>query len=163
MKKIIPYIVVIAITAGVAYMGVKQMMTIDRTVIKMKIAEDITVEDAIESMKLRANVLNMKLVAELPLSKQIESMGVETSRMEIYQFCNPLTAKKMVDYDINFAAYLPCRIAVVEDADGVNWLVMMDLDLILQMTELSPELEKEAISVRDGLNEIMRAGANGEL
>lgn len=163
MKNIITYLLLIVISAGATYLSMSQMMNIDRTVIKMKIAEDVSIDDAIDSMRLRANNLNMKLVAEMPLSKQVEAMGIETRRMDIYQFCNPLTAKKMVDFDINFAAYLPCRIAVVEDANGENWLVMMDLNLILEMSKLSPELEEEAIKVRDNLNEIMRAGANGEL
>lgn len=163
MKNIIIYLVLMAIAAGATFIGMKQQMKIENTVVKMKIVDDVSVDDAIDSMRLRANTLNMKLVAEMPLSKQVEAMGIETRRMDIYQFCNPLTAKNMVDFDINFAAYLPCRIAVVEDANGDNWLVMMDLDLILQMSKLSPELEEEAIKVRDNLNEIMTAGANGEL
>lgn len=163
MNKLIAFVVVLALAAGLAYYGMTQMMTIDKTVVKMKLADGVSMDDAVDSMKLRANTLNMKLVAELPLSNQIQAMGIETRRMDIYQFCNPLTAKKMVDYDINFAAYLPCRIAVVEDANGDGWLVMMDLDLVLQMTTLSPELETEAIDVRDKLLEIMTAGANGEL
>jgi uncharacterized protein (DUF302 family) len=108
-------------------------------------------------------MLNIKLVAELPLSKQIKAMGKEARRMEIYQFCDPLTAKKMVEYDINFAAYLPCRIALVEDAKGQNWLVMMNLDMLIQNPDFDPKLKKEAMKVRNTLQSIMEAGAAGEL
>ncbi len=163
MKKFLAYIIVIGVIAGVAYYAYSQVMRIENTVVKMKLAEGVTMDDAVTSMKLRANILNMKLVSEMPLSKQIEAMGKETRRIDIYQFCNPLTAKRMVDYDINFAAYLPCRIALVEDENGQGWLVMMDLNMILRMSELSPNLEREAKEVRDSLQEIMRAGANGEL
>ena len=136
---------------------------IEQTVVKQQIAEDVSIDDAIESMKLRANLLNMKLVAHMPLSKQIEAMGKKARRMEIYQFCDPLTAQRMVEANIHFAAYLPCRIAVVEDEKGKGWLVMMNPDMMLSGATLSAELSKMATTVRDSLLEIMKAGANGEL
>lgn len=43
----------------------------------------LSLNDAVEAMKIRANTLNIKLVAEMPLSKQIEAMGVKSRRMEI--------------------------------------------------------------------------------
>ena len=136
---------------------------IAQTVVKKQLAEGVSPDDAVESMKLRANILNIKLVAELPLSKQIKAMGQKSRRMEIYQFCDPLTAKKMVEYDIDFAAYLPCRISLVEDAKGKYWLVMMNLDMLIQGASLDAALKKEAEKVRDILNQIMDAGVNGDL
>jgi uncharacterized protein (DUF302 family) len=136
---------------------------IEDTVVKQRINEGISMDDAVESMKLRANLLNMKLVAELPLSKQIEAMGKKARRMEIYQFCDPLTAQRMVEANINFAAYLPCRIALVEDEKGQGWLVMMNPDMMLTGATLTDKLKKQATQVRDSLFEIMKAGVNGEL
>ena len=138
------------------------VLDIAQTVVKMPLAKGISMDDAVESMKIRANKLNIKLVAEMPLSKQIEAMGVKSRRIDIYQFCDPLTAKKMVEYDINFSAYLPCRIALVEDAQGQGWLVMMNLDMFIQDPKLSTTLKTDAIKVRDTLTEIMQAGAKGE-
>ena len=43
------------------------MPKIADTVLKMPLAEGVTADSAIESMKLRANALNFKLVAHLPL------------------------------------------------------------------------------------------------
>lgn len=136
---------------------------IDDTVVKMKLADGVTIDDAIASMKLRANLRNMKLVAQLPLSKQIEAMGHKAQYMDIYQFCDPLTAQRMVEANINFAAYLPCRIAVVKDKKGQGWLVMMNLDILINGTKMSPELKSKAVEVRDALMDIMTAGANGDL
>lgn len=138
-------------------------MAIEQTVVKMPIEEGVSMDEAVSSMKLRANMRNMKLVAELPLSKQIQSMGKKARRMEIYQFCDPLMAQRMVEANIHFAAYLPCRIALVEDKKGKGWLVMMNLDMMLQGATLTPKLKAEATKVRDALMDIMRAGANGEL
>ncbi|MGW8228981.1 MAG: DUF302 domain-containing protein [Gammaproteobacteria bacterium] len=129
----------------------------------MPLADGVSLDDAVASMKLRANIRNMKLVAELPLSKQIEAMGKKARRMEIYQFCDPLTAQRMVEANIHFAAYLPCRIALVEDEKGRGWLVMMNLDMMLNGASLTDDLKTQAIKVRDTLMDIMQAGANGDL
>ncbi|TDX98129.1 DUF302 domain-containing protein [Thiohalophilus thiocyanatoxydans] len=136
---------------------------LEQTVIKMPLEDGVSMDDAVDSMKLRANIHNMGLVAELPLSKQVEAMGRDARRMDIFQFCDPLTAQRMVEENINFAAYLPCRIALVEDENGQGWLVMMNLDMMLQSTTLSDELKAEATRVRDALMEIMQAGAEGAL
>lgn len=136
---------------------------IEKTVVKMAISKDVSLNEAVESMKLRANELNIKLVAELPLSEQIKAMGESSRRMGIYQFCDALTAKKMVEYDIHFAAYLPCRISLVEDSHGSGWLLMMNMDLLINNPSLDGSLREVATSVRDSLTEIMTAGANGEL
>lgn len=138
-------------------------MNIEDTVVKMPIAEGISFDDAVVSMKLRANSHNMKLVAEMPLSKQIEAMGKKSRRMDIYQFCDPLIAQSMVNANINFAAYLPCRISLIEDEKGKGWLLMMNLDIILSGASLGKDLRVKATKVRDILMDIMKAGANGEL
>lgn len=132
-------------------------------VVKLPVEEGVSLDQAIESMKLRANMLNMPLVGEMPLSAQVKAMGEDSRRIEIFQFCNPLTAKDMVQANIDFVAFLPCRIAVVEDEQGQGWLVMADLNRILAGAELPAELQERALAVRDALDQIMHAGANGEL
>ena len=138
-------------------------MNIEDTVVKMPLEEGVSFDDAVESMKLRANAHNMKLVAELLLSKQIKSMGSKSRRMEIYQFCDPLIAQGMVEANIHFAAYLPCRISLVEDEKGKGWLLMMNLDIMLQSATLGDSLKAKATKVRDVLMDIMKAGASGDL
>ena len=151
----------LSVTAPVGAADKPPAIGIAQTVVKMPLAKGVSMDDAVESMKIRANALNIKLVAELPLWKQIEAMGEKSRRMEIYQFCDALTAKKMVEYDIHFAAYLPCRIAMIEDAKGQAWLLMMNLDMFIQDPKLDPSLKADAIKVRDTLTEIMQAGASG--
>jgi uncharacterized protein (DUF302 family) len=139
-------------------------LTLAQTVLRMPLAKGVSLEDAEQSMKLRANALNMKLVAELPLSRQVEAITGKPSRYAtIFQFCDAMTARQMLDYSLDFAAYLPCRIALVEDEKGQGWVVMMDLNLLINAANLKPELKAKAIEVRDMLENIMRAAANGEL
>ena len=133
-------------------------------VIKRALVPGVSLDEAVESMKLRANTLNIKLVAELPLSKQVEATtGKPQRRMEIFQFCDAVTAKAMVDANIDFAAYLPCRIALIEDANGKGWLVMVNLDEVMAGYKLSPEMVKMAQGVRDTLLSIMDTGVKGDL
>lgn len=151
-----------AVNAG-ADPSAQPAIDIAQTVVKIPLADDVSPEDAVDSMKLRANALNFKLVAHQPLSKELESMGIETKRMEIFQFCDPRIARRMVSHDISFAAYLPCRIAMIEDEDHKVWLVMMNLDMFIGSANLPPEQKTDALRVRDSLNEIMQAGASGDL
>ncbi len=137
-------------------------MKIADTVVKLPLAKDVSMDDAVQAMKSRANEINMKLVAELPLSKQIIAMGEKSRRIDIYQFCDPMTAKKMVEFDIHFSAYLPCRIVLAEDAKGQGWLLMMNLNIFLGDPNITPSLKADAINVRDALESIMQAGAKGE-
>jgi uncharacterized protein (DUF302 family) len=140
-----------------------ESIAISDTVLKMPLAEDVSMDDAVDSMKLRANTLNFKLVAHLPLYKELEAIGVESNRIEIFQFCDARIANEMVAFNPDFSAYLPCRITLIEDADGKPWLVTLDLGKIIPSANLSPDLMQKAELVRDNIESIMQAGANGEL
>lgn len=137
--------------------------TIAETVYKLPLEEGVSMDDAVESMKLRANSLNFKLVAHLPLYKELQSLGVETRRIEIFQFCDARIAAEMLAHNIDFSAYLPCRITLIEDQQGKPWLVTLDLDKVMQAATLTPELVEKAMLVRDNIRSIMEAGAAGDL
>jgi uncharacterized protein (DUF302 family) len=135
-------------------------------VYKVAVDRSVSLDDAAESMRLRANALNLKLVAELPLSKQVEVMTNQEQRtITIFQFCDALTAKQLIDLNLDFSVYMPCRIALIEDADGQGWLVMMDVnvDAVAKEKRLSKALKTRIQDVRDSLVDIMQAGAKGEL
>ena len=140
------------------------VFAVGQAILEMPLAEGVSLEDAVESMKLRANALNFKLVAELPLSKQVEAMtGVVQPRMTIYQFCDALTAKQLLDSNPAFAAFLPCRVALIEDEQGKGRIIMLNMENLIRAANLSPDLRRKAEQVRDNLLSIMVAGANGEL
>ena len=133
---------------------------------KLQVKPGVSLDDAAESMRLRANALNMKLVAELPLSSQVEAItGKPQRRVTIFQFCDALTAKDLIELNIDFAVYMPCRIALIEDAKGQAWLVMMDIDVdaVAREKRVPAELKKRIEAVRNTLIEIMQTGAKGDL
>ena len=139
-----------------------QALDINQTVLKQPLAEDVTPDDAIDALQSKAVELNMKFVAHQPLSKELEARGVETGRLEIFQFCNPMDAHEMVKFNPIFAAYMPCRIALVEDNDGKYWLMMLNLDMLINNAPLPQDLRAIAERVNNTLKEIMEAGATGE-
>jgi len=131
--------------------------------IKCALAEDVSMDDAIESMKLRANMLNFKLVGHMPLSEQVEAMGGKSSRMEIFQFCDAMIAAQMVKYSLAFAGYLPCRISVIEDEKGKPWLITLNMDKTMGDAALPKELKGLGMQVRNNIYSIITAGAEGDL
>lgn len=136
----------------------------EATVWIKELEEGVSVQDAIDAMKSTANEHNIKAVGDLPLSDQIESMtGEKQPKLEIFQFCNPLTAKKMVEYSDAFAAYLPCRISMVEGKDKKVRLYALNMDMMIYGgKELPPELKEEAIEVKNVILDIMERGAAGD-
>lgn len=136
----------------------------EATVWKVPVAEDLSAEDVEVAMKSVANEHNFKNVGELPLSEQVALMTGKDQRFwKIYMFCDPLTAAKMVDYSDAFSAYLPCRIALVEDKEGQLWLYTLNMDMMIHGgTELPDELYEEATNVKEIILDIMNRGAAGE-
>ena len=135
-------------------------------VYKMAIDRGVSLAEAAESMRLRANALNLQLVAELPMSKQVEAVTGKPQRtVTVFQFCDAVLAMDLIAANLDFAIYMPCRIALIEDANGQGWLVMMDInvDSVAQEKRLSPALKTRIETVRKSLIEIMQAGAKGEL
>jgi uncharacterized protein (DUF302 family) len=131
--------------------------------IKCKVAEDVSADDAIDSMKLRANFLNFKLVGHMPLSEQVKANGGESNRMEIFQFCDANIAAKMVKYSMAFAGYLPCRISLVLDDNDQAWLITLNMDKTMGDASLPKELQGLGMKVRNNIYSIITAGAEGDL
>jgi len=131
--------------------------------IKCKVIDGVSSDDAIESMKLRANFLNFKLVGHMPLSEQVVSMGGKSNRMEIFQFCDAMIAARMVRHSMAFAGYLPCRISLVEDDAGQAWLITLNMDSTMSDASLPKELQGLGMKVRNNIYSIMSAGAEGDL
>lgn len=130
--------------------------------IRCEIDPDVPSDEAIQSMKLRANGLNFKLVGHMPLSEQIKANGGKSERMEIFQFCDASIAGEMVKANMAFAGYLPCRITLVEQG-GKGYLITLNMDETLGAASLSKDLQTHGITVRNNIYSIISAGAEGDL
>ena len=134
------------------------------TVWKVKVADGLTVEDVDQSIRTIADERNIKSVGFLPLGDQVAAMTGEDWRvLNIYLYCNPLTAAKMVEYDPAFAAYLPCRVSLVEDANGDLWIYTLNMDLMIYGGKTLPEeLLQEALNVKETMLQILNRAAEGD-
>ena len=136
----------------------------EATVWRVPLEDGVSVEDAEQAMRSVANEHNIKNVGELPLSKEIAAITGKPFRVVgIYMFCNPVTASRMLDYSDAFSAYLPCRVAMVEDKKGKTWLYTLNMDLMIYGgTPLPADLKDEALGVKNIILDIMHRGAKGD-
>lgn len=136
---------------------------------KIPVAEDITWEDAVDAMKLRANEVNFKYTGSSQLWKEIEAITEQaTTKVEIFRFCDAAVARKILDEVPEFIVFLPCRIALIEDAEGKLWVMTLDWDVNwLNFSQnpnshFSKELRADAERIRKNMRYIMEGAATGE-
>jgi len=128
------------------------------------VAEGLSVDDVVETMKFVANERNISHVAFLPLSKDIEAKSGKPHRhVSIYMFCNSLTAAAMLEHNNAYSAFLPCRVTLIEDKEGKFWLYSANMDMMIYGGKPLPEeLYKKATNVKDTILDIMKRGSQGE-
>lgn len=137
------------------------IIDISNSVLKMPLDKGVSVDDARISINSKADELNMKKVGYLPVSNELKARGLKPRHLEIFQFCNPEDAMKMVEYNTLYAAFMPCRIALVEDAKGRLWLQMINLDMIIDKYPLPEGLRKVAVTINAQMLAIITAGVKG--
>ena len=150
------------IQSAYAQSPLTETVQVTQSVLKMQINKGVNADDAIKALKSKADELNMKFVAHQPMSKELAARGIESRRLEIFQFCNPYDAYVLAKFNPIFAAYMPCRISLVEDKEGKFWLVMLNLDMKIEDKTLPKTARRLTKRVNATLVEIMTAGATGE-
>lgn len=135
---------------------------ISQTVLKMPLKDGLSAEDARQAMLSKAAEVNLKMVGNQIVHKEVRARGIETGILEIYQFCDPEDAMKMVAYNPLYAAYMPCRIALVEDSDKKLWVTMINLDFLIENVPLPQDLRTIAININGKMLDIISAAATGE-
>jgi uncharacterized protein (DUF302 family) len=139
-----------------------EIVEISQTVVKMSVQKGVSLEDASNAMMSKAAELNLKQVGRLKVHEQIRARGKESPHLEILQFCDPDDALLMVLKDPLYSAYMPCRIALVEDVAGKPWLFMLNLDMLINSNSLPTDLQELAIRVNQAMLAVMTAGATGD-
>ena len=128
-----------------------------------KVKAGVTIEQIETSLASVAAEDNMRAVGELPLSKELEARsGKKEKFLKVYSYCTPATARMMIDFSPHMAAYLPCRITVVEKEDGL-WMYTLNMDMMIKMgRRLPPDLNAAAMKVRNTIWKMMERGSQGE-
>jgi len=137
----------------------------DSMVKKVKLAEGVSPEDAIDAIKAVAEDNNMLIVGDTIMFRSGEKdyAGNPTRHVQIISLCNKQIARNFIDYSKAFGAFMPCRIILIEDEDGSFWLVTMKLDLMIAGGHpLSPEMYEMSMSVAKTMYSAVDKGASGE-
>ena len=161
MKTMLPYL---------SNMGLNIRDIMNYMTIKYQAKPGLSFEEVVESMNLRANQLNLKQVGHSPMIKDIQAVLGDTStpRMEVFHFCDIAIGREIMKLVPESIVYLPCRIAVMEDDKKNIWVLTLDwdvawLDSINGSMGITPELAKMALEMRNKMDNVMRAAANGDL
>ncbi len=149
-------------------MGIRDAMSFMAT--KYKAKDGLAFDDVVQSMELRANSLNFKKVGHSPMWKDIQVVlgDKDAPRMEVFHYCDIAAGREVLKAAPEAIAYLPCRIAIMEDANKQLWVITLDWDLAWLDTlngkmGINPELGKYAKDIREKMDDIMKAAANGDL
>jgi uncharacterized protein (DUF302 family) len=137
---------------------------------KVKAKKGLSFDEVVESMNLRANKLNFKYVGSNLMWKDFRAVlgDMDSPRIEVHSYCDIAVGRDLLKIAPEFLVFLPCRIGVMEDANKEIWVMMLDWNLdwvggYENQMGITPELSKGAIDVRNKMEEIMMAGANGDL
>lgn len=128
------------------------------------VAKGISPEEVKRSLNSLAYERNLFFAGEAPFHKQAEAATGKPYRYTNFMsFCDVRVGMMMIDYNDKYSAYMPCRIAIVEDKSGQVWLHSMNLDLMIYGGKpLPPEMKEQALKVRNTLYGIMKAAADGD-
>ena len=139
-------------------------------VVKYKAKPGLSFDEVVESLKLRANQLNFKFVGENLMWKDFRVVlnDENAPRVEVFSFCDIAVGRELLKIIPESVVFLPCRIAVMEDAEKNIWVLTLDWDLTWldyagKTMGITPELRKGAIDIREKMDNMMRAAANGDI
>jgi len=128
---------------------------------RVKINDDVSTEDVLDSMREIAADNNFLVVGDAKMSIKGSIKDPDGKRyIRILSFCAPSIAEKFIGYTEGFGAFMPCRILIVEDDEGNRWLHTMAMELMLYGgTPLPDDMLKMALRVRGLMYGMMDAAA----
>lgn len=155
-------------TANMAQMDARE--AINHFAVKHKAKPGLSFDEVVEAMLQRANLINLKFVGKNQMWKDFRAVlnDHDAPRVETFSFCDIAAGRDLLRVVPEMAVFMPCRITVMEDADKNIWVMTLDwevtgIELAGKQAGLTPEMRKSAMAIREKLENVMLAGANGDL
>lgn len=128
-----------------------------------KVKPGVSVIEVEETLASVAAEYNLKPVGEFKVSQErLTPSGKPERFIKIYSYCSPSVAKQFIYFSPHMAAFMPCRIALVENEDGL-WLYTMNLDILLQAEQrLPPDLQSSAQTLRAVMKTLLERASKGD-
>lgn len=128
-----------------------------------KISEDISNDDAAESIKTLAEEYNMRITGDVKMYTKDDAAATEVKHARIFSLCSLPIAKVFLNYSRWYGGFMPCRIMLVEYGNGERFLVAMDMALAIHGGHPLPaEMLEMALSVKKAMEEIPERAALGD-
>ena len=127
-----------------------------------------TVSDSLSVEAKRNLYQNLMMLSPLSLRDMIAIMADKMPVADGVSFDDAVVARKILDYAPEFVVFIPCRIALLEDAEGKLWVMTLDWDVNwLNLAQnpnsvLDDDLREEAMRIRKGIRYIMEGAASGD-
>lgn len=154
--------------ANMMQMDAREVM--NHFAVKLKAKPGLGFDEVIQSMMLRANQLNLKFVGSDLMWKDFRAVlgDSDAPRVEVFSFCDIALGRDLLKVIPEMVVFMPCRIAVMEDADRNIWVLMLDwditwLELAGKEIGMTPELRSGVLEIRQKMEDVMRASASGDL
>jgi len=132
-------------------------------VLKWKVNDDVENADVVESINALAEEYNMRVTGDTKMFTIEDAKGDEVKYVENISMCSLSIAKKFLGHSHEFGGFMPCRIMLIELANGERWLYTMDLSLAIHGGHpLPPEMLELATHVQTAMMEIPARAAEGD-
>ena len=142
----------------------KGMVIKKKLVIEDGTSKEEAIQNAIEVMDEVADGYGLAKVDEKTMPREGKFMKDGGKYTHIRSYCSPSIADIFLKFSGEFVGFMPCRVGIVEDANGDVWLYTMDLDLMIHGGHTLPdELLKYANDVKKAMVGMITYGAAGEI
>ena len=137
---------------------------------KLKAKAGLSFDEVRDSLFLRANQLNVKKVGENLMWKdfQVVLEDKDAPRIEVFSFCDIAVGREILKISPEFIVFLPCRVAIMEDAKKEIWVLMLDWnpDWVTGFKErlgITDALWRGSSDLYRRMTDMVYAAANGDL
>ncbi len=114
-----------------------------------------TVEDTEKRLEEAVKAHKFGVIGVIDLKGKMAEKGVEfRNACKIYEVCNPMRAKQVLEKDMSIATALPCRIAVYEENNRVKIATLLPTETLAlfsvpDLTPVAQEIEREIKAMID--------------
>ena len=146
-----------------AGMGSESVATAQSGIYEVPVADGVTYEDVVLSLKVLAEGKNFVNPANFPLGEHLKARGQDPGGpLEVHAVCNlSLGAEIMLDHP-EFAVFAPCRIALYQKQGRLYLGLDRPTHDLESIDHPTPRARKAAQALEEALIDIMQKASRGE-
>lgn len=117
-------------------------------------------KSALFDLKQGIENANYSILAIAPISTGIKGIGYKIPDLKVIDFCKLIDGYKLLKYNMNYAAFMPCRIAIYKDG---KYTVMISFlpTYFSRFFKNNAEQKKTIITVTKQIIQIMNSVKTG--